>query len=133
MSKFSKKLILAFAISIIQCHGPPMSILPIPHGHQHHHGHHNHHTHYFNKGNEADHQHAAKNYEFKNVTHEHSHLAMSPVHVVPAKPVPKPIVHIQKTPIFRKPFLKKPIFFEQKPLPYMPGFKWNNYTNKKEE
>jgi hypothetical protein len=53
--------------------------------------------------------------------------------MVPPKPAPKVIVKVKKPRKFKKPKYKKPIIYKEKPLPYLPGYKWNNYTQKREK
>ena len=127
----------------------PLPILPIPHDHHapvlppgdhhhlphpvpvlvdnghHHHGHHDQHDHH-------DHHHH-HHHALPNIKHEHSHVASDPVYTVYKKPEPHAIIKVNAPVQFRKPIYQKPIIYQEKPLPYLPGYKWNNYTNQREK
>ena len=82
------------------------------------------------EANHDDHHH----HHVQGIKHQHSHVKLPTIDIFP--PTPPPVLPPMKP---MKPYKprrkkhKKPIMYKEKPLPYMPGYKWNNYTNKKEK
>ena len=133
-------------------HGPILPILPtppvlVPHDHDHHH---HDHTHVPAQPVTIPHSHPIPVMPAPEIVHEpyaHVHgppVAVHPqiihdhIHIIPKRIVypPKPpqvIVSEIEKPKFKEPIYRKPIIYKEEPLPYLPGYKWNNYTNQREK
>jgi hypothetical protein len=68
------------------------------------------------------------------VIHEHRATAFTPVNLRPGIEAQRVEIVGYKAPIInRKPLDTRPIQYKREPLPYLPGYKWNNYTMRREE
>ena len=69
------------------------------------------------------------------VVHEHQATAFVPTSRfrVAFSPPSSEIIRYQEPVINRRPIDTRPIPHKRKPLPYLPGYKWNNYTMTREE
>jgi hypothetical protein len=68
------------------------------------------------------------------VVHEHNAVAFEPVSIRPSfKPQKVEVVTFAPPVINRKPLDTRPLQVKRESLPYLPGYKWNNYTMRREE
>ena len=70
---------------------------------------------------------------FPTIVHEHDAVAFPEVDVFPPVPRKVQVMPQPKPVVFMKPPKKRRTLYRDPALPYMPGFKWNNYTNQREE
>lgn len=67
------------------------------------------------------------------VQQQHNAVALPVLDVFPPAPRKEEVKVMPKPIVFKKPMVKPRALYKDKALPYMPGFKWNTYTNQREE